>query len=303
MKLVTGVIPSGPATARIRDLHEDALSICSEIWAAAPYARKGNALFEPSKKRNIRLVFYGLLDREAGRDVDVDLLEDLLGRGIPCHLLQGLFHAKIIWWRGFGAYLGSSNLTRLGWDDENAECGVFLSDVELRSAALDLALEAFFAHLQSRAVSLNASLLAELKALASLSSDGALLLAPNAIPTHLARFDDPRRILLQSRILKSLEKALRVTPPDLAWAIEERWRGEAPTQNEIAEEAGITQPYVHHYLAINEHLPAKVRQDWRDQDEQKQLSVQTMHKIADLKGDKEVEYTRRRDELKPRGGR
>lgn len=39
-------------------------------------------------------------------------------------------HAKVIWWRGYGVYVGSANLTSAAWYN-NIEAGVFFSESEI----------------------------------------------------------------------------------------------------------------------------------------------------------------------------
>ena len=58
-----------------------------------------------------------------------------------------MFHPKVIWWGGYGAYIGSANLTDSGWL-RNIECGLFISDPELIQHGLDLELERFFEQLE-----------------------------------------------------------------------------------------------------------------------------------------------------------
>jgi PLD-like domain len=57
------------------------------------------------------------------------------------------FHPKIIWWKGYGAYIGSANLTDRGWLT-NIEAGVFISEAELVLNGLDLQIEEFFEYLE-----------------------------------------------------------------------------------------------------------------------------------------------------------
>ncbi len=62
---------------------------------------------------------------------------------IFCKLIPDMLHAKIIWWQGHGAYIGSANLTDRAWYS-NIETGIFISDVELTESGMDEQLEEFF---------------------------------------------------------------------------------------------------------------------------------------------------------------
>ncbi|WP_220745735.1 phospholipase D family protein [Shewanella colwelliana] len=65
-----------------------------------------------------------------------------------CKLIPDMLHAKVIWWQGWGAYIGSANLTNRAWYS-NIEAGVFLTDVEIQESGFEQQLEAFFSELES----------------------------------------------------------------------------------------------------------------------------------------------------------
>lgn len=58
------------------------------------------------------------------------------------------FHSKVIWWKGYGAYIGSANHTDRGWLT-NIEAGIFIEEDELFSSGMSDQLEAFFDYLES----------------------------------------------------------------------------------------------------------------------------------------------------------
>jgi hypothetical protein len=62
---------------------------------------------------------------------------------VRCFLVNGPYHPKVIWWRSFGAYVGSANLTKNGWE-RNIECGLFLSEDELYEEHVAEPLERMF---------------------------------------------------------------------------------------------------------------------------------------------------------------
>src|SRR5690606_8173659 len=78
--------------------------------------------------------------------VSVPLLKRLLSNhknNIFCRLIPDCFHSKVIWWKGYGAYIGSANLTERAWKT-NIEAGVFLSESELQASNMLMDLELFF---------------------------------------------------------------------------------------------------------------------------------------------------------------
>lgn len=68
-------------------------------------------------------------------------------RSARCRLVHHFLHAKVIWWTGQGAYIGSINLTDGAWN-QNYEAGVFLTEDELDTNGMNLKLRAFFDQLE-----------------------------------------------------------------------------------------------------------------------------------------------------------
>lgn len=81
--------------------------------------------------------------------VSVRLLKRLLF-GLQSNIftcfIPDYFHAKVIWWKGYGAYIGSANHTDRGWMT-NIEVGVFLEEDELVANGMDSELDAYFDYL------------------------------------------------------------------------------------------------------------------------------------------------------------
>jgi hypothetical protein len=74
-------------------------------------------------------ILWRLDDRIA---VSVPVLNSFLQKKSPtfvCRLVQH-HHAKVIWWRGVGVYIGSANLTNSAWYT-NVEAGCFFSEEEI----------------------------------------------------------------------------------------------------------------------------------------------------------------------------
>jgi hypothetical protein len=106
------------------------------------YANAGE-LFEWCWANTIPLRFWGRIDE--GVPVSLNILRNFLARRSPnftCKLVTH-FHAKIIWWHGAGAYIGSANLSQSAWYN-NIEAGCFFDEAEIIGSAMGTQLEEFF---------------------------------------------------------------------------------------------------------------------------------------------------------------
>lgn len=145
----------------LRDLTENATSKTEEVVAAVAYATDADLLFEWCWKNSLPLKFYGRLDADVA--VTVPILEKFLSRESPnfvCRLVQH-HHAKVIWWRGVGLYIGSANLTPSAWY-KNVEAGCFFQEEEISD---DMAQEvgALFSTLERHSTPLTDELLEVIK--------------------------------------------------------------------------------------------------------------------------------------------
>lgn len=83
--------------------------------------------------------------------VAVPLLEKILAahrHSVFCKLVPDVLHSKVIWWRGYGAYIGSANLSDRAWFS-NIEAGLFMAEDELGASGLDLQLDTYFENLRA----------------------------------------------------------------------------------------------------------------------------------------------------------
>lgn len=127
----------------LRDLVENARGKTDRVDAAVAYATDERLLFDVCWEAKIPLRFWGRFD--AGVPVSIPILEKFLKRGSAhyvCRLVR-CFHPKVIWWRGYGAYIGSANLSGAAWYN-NVEAGVFLTDDELTASSQAEELETLF---------------------------------------------------------------------------------------------------------------------------------------------------------------
>jgi hypothetical protein len=107
--------------------------------------------------------------------VAVPMLETLLKHqkdNVFTKFIPDKLHAKVIWWKGYGAYIGSANHTDSAWFS-NIELGVFFTDDELVVNGLDVQLEDYFLYLRSLdvAIPISAQYVEEMKKLSQLNKD------------------------------------------------------------------------------------------------------------------------------------
>jgi len=126
--------------------------VTEAVWAAVAYAtnaKDSRTLVKWCFDRNIPLKFWGRLDADVA--VSVEILDMFLSRKSPefvCKLVKH-HHAKVIWWRGFGVYIGSANLTYRAWNT-NVEAGCFFPEAEIDSR-FEADLHQLFAQLEANA--------------------------------------------------------------------------------------------------------------------------------------------------------
>ena len=107
--------------------------------------------------------------------VAVSLLKRILDHhrdNIFCKLVPDYLHSKIIWWKSYGAYVGSANLTDRAWLT-NIEAGVFLSEDDLQTSGMLKEIEDFFERLQELEVAfpLSEEVILEMEGLQKLRND------------------------------------------------------------------------------------------------------------------------------------
>jgi hypothetical protein len=114
----------------LRNITENAAGETAEVLAAVAYATEGRLLFDWCRQNNIPLKYWGRLDESVAVSTKI-LREFLLAKSqlYICKLVKH-HHAKVIWWRGFGIYVGSANLTNSAWYN-NVEAGCFFDETEI----------------------------------------------------------------------------------------------------------------------------------------------------------------------------
>lgn len=126
MMLILGAINGN----YLRNITENAAQDTEEVLAAVAYATDNSLLFDWCINHDIPLKFYGRLDDQVA--VNTNVLVKFLNRKsakFTCRLVEK-HHAKVIWWRGYGLYIGSANLTDSAWN-RNVEAGCFFPEAEI----------------------------------------------------------------------------------------------------------------------------------------------------------------------------
>ncbi len=140
--------------------------VSKSIRAAVAYADYHEPLVEHLRRHpEVRLKFYGRMDETSA--VSLRLLDWFLKKAPPtaeCFLVNGAYHPKVIWWHGYGAYVGSANLTRNGWE-RNIEAGLFLTEDELEELGVAEHLDDLFVELDRISLRLTDELYAKLDAI------------------------------------------------------------------------------------------------------------------------------------------
>lgn len=113
------------------------------VKVAVAYATGSPELISFCIKNSIPLKFWGRMDESV--PVATNILERFLNLGptYQCKLVWRYYHPKVIWFAGYGAYIGSANLTDTAWN-RNIECGVWFDDADLVCFNLLPELEAIF---------------------------------------------------------------------------------------------------------------------------------------------------------------
>lgn len=130
--------------------------VCSEVLVAVAYANRDNLhLFEACEAHGKPLTFYGRYDTSI--PVHPDVIQWFLSKtslNYECRMVPDILHAKVIWWRDVGVYIGSSNLSDKSWH-QNIEAGTFHTQDEIEELDMLPDLVNFFevTHSHSNAIS------------------------------------------------------------------------------------------------------------------------------------------------------
>lgn len=119
------------------------------VRAAIAYGNDGTTLVDNCLQHGRKLDIWMRYDHTV--PVDPRLLNKLLKNtenNIFCSLIPDVLHAKVIWWKSYGVYIGSANLTDRAWVS-NIEFGVFVPEQDLEGNGGITEIEGFFESLIS----------------------------------------------------------------------------------------------------------------------------------------------------------
>lgn len=133
----------------LRNLLLNAPSELDWVKAAVAYASGTPELLEFCVDKDVPLTFWGRLDETF--PVSRNILKRFLtlGPNYQCKLVWRYFHPKVLWFGGYGAYVGSANLTNSAWY-KNIECGVWFTQADLDQHGLIPQLELLFDEIDRR---------------------------------------------------------------------------------------------------------------------------------------------------------
>jgi hypothetical protein len=152
---------------RLSEVLKLAMEKTDYVEAAIAYVSDDQTLIKECFSKNVPLKLFGRYDYS--QPVAYKILSWFLARNsgnYVCKLVPDIFHPKIIWWHGFGVYIGSANLTDRAWF-KNFEAGVFLTEDELEEEGLAGQLAEYFEELNANAHPLTREILEEAKFLDS----------------------------------------------------------------------------------------------------------------------------------------
>ena len=143
-------IANGINGSYLRDILPSPKEEVDSILAAIAYGSNDEGHFlENCINNKYRLDIWMRYDHTV--PVKIPLLTRLLNltpKNVFCYLVPDVLHSKVIWWQGYGAYIGSANLSDRAWIT-NIEAGVFITDLELNELGLVNELNSFFDRLRN----------------------------------------------------------------------------------------------------------------------------------------------------------
>lgn len=169
MELVAG----GINKKFLRNIAEDCTPKSTRVLAAVAYASADNLeLFQLCKQHDKVLTFYGRYDESVPvSPTIVKWFLDQKNPNLECRVVPDILHAKVIWWVGVGAYIGSANLSQRAWYS-NIEAGVFFSQEELEDSEMESELEDFFEATEQHSKAINDEFLRHLLRLEAFNTEG-----------------------------------------------------------------------------------------------------------------------------------
>jgi len=149
-------------------IHKAAIEQTEHVQAAIAYASSiDHPVVKDCNSRRIRCQIWSRHDHTLATALPVLEWAFNLPRtngNFTWKVLGPFYHPKVIWWHGYGVYLGSANLTDSAWFS-NCEAGTFISEADLDESGLRAPLEDFFVDIEDQSRPITAELLADARAL------------------------------------------------------------------------------------------------------------------------------------------
>jgi hypothetical protein len=167
MKFVAGSLNG----VYLSDIQDQGIGRMESVKIAVAYASSSPRILEDCWTKGIRITFWGRYDETV--PVTLAILKKFLDRRSPnyvCKLVPDIFHSKVIWWQGYGAYIGSANLTESAWFG-NIEAGVFFLEDEIIGTDLEDELVSFFEAVNSHSYPLTEEIYKELSKVDKIKTD------------------------------------------------------------------------------------------------------------------------------------
>ena len=128
----------------LEKLNKDAMAETESVDAAVAYVSDERTLIDACIRNSVRLKLWARYD--FSMPVSDVVIERFLSKRSPdftLRIVPDIFHPKVIWWHGFGAYVGSANLTQRAWSG-GIEAGLFMTEEELTEQGLEDEFTSFF---------------------------------------------------------------------------------------------------------------------------------------------------------------
>jgi HKD family nuclease len=146
MQLITDEAGTSP----LSNLHDAALPQSLEVYAAVAYVQSDEPFLKSCRESNKPFKLWARYDYSPATRPEI--LKKFLSHNSPnyqCFLVPDIFHAKVIWWKNYGVYVGSANLSDRAWL-QNIEAGIFVDEEEAAESGLLEQIEDFFDSLEDR---------------------------------------------------------------------------------------------------------------------------------------------------------
>ena len=150
-------LEKGRLRSRLLTAHTAAMKVTTRVQVAAAYAsRTDHPILVDCTREKIRCEVWSRHDHSLATTVPVlewAFRQQRAHGNLTWRLLGSFYHPKVVWWHGYGVYVGSANLSESAWFS-NCEAGTLLLEADLDEAGLRQPLIDFFAdvHAQSKPI-------------------------------------------------------------------------------------------------------------------------------------------------------